>query len=232
MEKKKKIYVVLSQTGSVVSKLIHIFSHRKYNHASLSLDDSLDKMYSFARKYTHCPFIGAFVTESKGKGTLKYFKNTECVVLEMNVSEETFDIISARVEEMLKNSDKYKYNYKGLFAGIIKKHYTVENKYYCSEFVKSVLEDSGAIEKGKISEIAYPHEFLSLDNIKVIYEGKLNDYEPVSKRKEKEFPLPQIFEKSFANHAFIPVQSEYEIVMSDADSEKIVSQGSLNLSRV
>lgn len=218
MEKKKKIYVILSQTGSIVSKIIHIFSHRKYNHASLSLDDSLDKMYSFARKYTHCPFIGAFVTESKGKGTLKYFKDTECVVLEMEVSEDTFEKISARVEDMLKNSDKYKYNYKGLFAGIIKKHYTVENKYYCSEFVKSVLEDSGAIEKGKISEIAYPHEFLSLEKAVKIYEGKLNDYIPVSKREEKEVMLPEIFEKGYADYTYIPGYSAFEIVTPDSDS--------------
>ena len=42
----KKIYIVLSQTGAITSKFLQMFTHDKYNHVSISLMPTLEKMYS------------------------------------------------------------------------------------------------------------------------------------------------------------------------------------------
>ena len=46
-----RIYVVLSDSGSVVSKLLRLFTKAKYNHVSLSLREDLSEMYSFGRRW-------------------------------------------------------------------------------------------------------------------------------------------------------------------------------------
>jgi len=59
----KKIYIVISQTGTILSKIIKLVTKKEYNHASLSMEGSLEKMYSFGRKDPYNPFIGVFVIE-------------------------------------------------------------------------------------------------------------------------------------------------------------------------
>ena len=47
------VYVVVSQTGTILSLMLKFFTKAKYNHASISLDNKLDEMYSFGRKYPY-----------------------------------------------------------------------------------------------------------------------------------------------------------------------------------
>lgn len=43
----KTIYIVLSQTGTVLSRVLRLFTRAEYNHVSIALDENLDYMYSF-----------------------------------------------------------------------------------------------------------------------------------------------------------------------------------------
>lgn len=67
----KHIYVVISQTASIVSRLIRWSTGDPYTHASISLDQNLDEMYSFGRIFPNNPLIGGFVKESPRYGTMK-----------------------------------------------------------------------------------------------------------------------------------------------------------------
>ena len=81
MEKKsKKIYIVLTYTGTFMSKVIKIFTRAKYCHVSISLDEELTQMYSFGRLNAYNPFIGGFVHESLDEGTFKRFYKTETTI--------------------------------------------------------------------------------------------------------------------------------------------------------
>ena len=89
MEAKKKIYIVISQTGSIVSKFIRIVTRDRYNHVSVTLDKELNTMYSFGRIYTYNPFIGGFVKESVNNGAFKRFiRNTVAVILELEIPQQ------------------------------------------------------------------------------------------------------------------------------------------------
>ena len=91
----KKIYIVLSQTGTMLSKALKFFTQAEFNHASISLSPKLDKMYSFGRLNPYNPFIGGFVEEGINKGTFKRFANTKAMVLEINVSIAKFKAIES-----------------------------------------------------------------------------------------------------------------------------------------
>ena len=85
----KSIYIVLSQSGSVPSKLLKFFTHDEYNHVSISLTPTLEQMYSFARLKPNNPFRGGFVEEGKDTGTFKKFKKTIVNVMEIKIRKET-----------------------------------------------------------------------------------------------------------------------------------------------
>ena len=59
----KKIYFVLTYTGTILSKIVHIYTKQEFCHSSLSLDKDLNEMYSFARFKYHTPLIGGFTKE-------------------------------------------------------------------------------------------------------------------------------------------------------------------------
>lgn len=177
----RSIYLVLTQTGSVLSSAIKIATGKKYNHVSLSFDDSLHEMYSFGRKYPYNPFIGVFVVESINKGTYLRFKNTSCMVIEIPISDEKFDRLYSNVMDMVYNKDKYKYNVKGLFLAKFDIYAKYENRFYCSEFVRYVFDISG-IDVSMIPNIVHPMDFLNMD-YNLVYEGLLKDYESEKMRE-------------------------------------------------
>ena len=43
----KQIYIVISQTGTILSRILKLVTKAEYNHASISLVPDLNTMYSF-----------------------------------------------------------------------------------------------------------------------------------------------------------------------------------------
>lgn len=171
----KDIYIVISQTGTLLSTILKIVTRKEYNHASISLDSDLNKMYSFGRKNPYNPFIGVFLIEKINKGTYKRFINTKCKVMKITVTDEQYNVISCKLNEMVVDMDKYKYNLLGLFLAAIHINWHSDNKFYCSEFVRYIL-DFGNVDVSMIPEIAHPINFLDMNDGCVLYEGLLRNY--------------------------------------------------------
>ena len=67
----KQLYIVISQTGTLLSRILKQITGAEYNHASISLSRDLERMYSFGRRNPYNPFWGGFVIESPRTGTFK-----------------------------------------------------------------------------------------------------------------------------------------------------------------
>lgn len=174
--KSKKLYVVVSQTGTVLSRILKVITKKEYNHVSLSLDESLEPMYAFARRWAYIPFYGAFVKESRFRGTFYRFSGTKAIVLAVSVSEEQYEKAKEKLEKTYEERKKYGYNYLALFFGLFGKAHRAKNRYYCSEFAREVLIEAGIVEKDFFGEIVYPQEFLALPHAERVYEGLLREY--------------------------------------------------------
>lgn len=172
----KNIYVVVSQTGSIISKIIRLVTGDRYTHVSISLEDDLSVMYSFGRKYTNIPFPGGFVREQRSCGALKKFRRAEIVVLSLSVADEQYEAINEYIVQMYARRKELHYNYTGLFLAKRGIHFHKENAYYCSEFVKELLEKFSLIEEGEFGEVARPVELLNLRKGTVIYRGRLCEF--------------------------------------------------------
>lgn len=174
--KKKKIYVVMTQTGTFLSRLLKFLSKDVYNHASIALDDRLNDMYSFGRLNPYNPFVGGFVKESPHYGTFKRFTNTDAMIITLDVTEAQYDSVKAMLSKMYEEKEKYRYNYKGLFAAFFGKRIEELNRFYCSEFVKHVLVENGIVDKTFFREITHPADFTEIPNARTVYVGKLRTY--------------------------------------------------------
>ena len=175
-ENKRKIYLVLSQTGTIVSKIIRFVTRDKYNHISISLEEDLSALYSFGRKRPYNPFTAGFVKESPTTGTFGRFKKTQIVAIELPVSEEVYEAINAEVLDMYEHKDDYHYNYAGLFIAYFGKLRKKKNTYYCSEFVQMILKKHGlGLKKGE-NELVCPNDFVNVPGGHIIYTGILREY--------------------------------------------------------
>lgn len=172
----RTIYIVISQTGTMLSRILKFITGAKYNHASISLVPDLDTMYSFGRVHPYNPFLGGFVTESPRYGTFKRFSGTKVEVLSISVSEGQYTNLRQMLEGMAKNKKKYHYNYLGLFLAGADIHYKQANSYYCSEFVKEMLVKNGIRGARQLNDIIEPMQFLTLPEANHVYSGKLKDY--------------------------------------------------------
>ena len=61
MDHTPALYVMLTQTGTWMGKLICLFTHYEFNHVSVSLDPTFRNWVSFARYVRGVPLAGGFV---------------------------------------------------------------------------------------------------------------------------------------------------------------------------
>lgn len=169
-----KIYVVLTRTGTFLSKLIKVYTKDEFTHSSISLDKDLNQMYSFGRLNPYNPFYGGFVHEGINWGTFKRFKKTEVAIYELEISEEKYEKAKKIIEDIEKNKSKYSFNVIGLFLIAIKKKRVKENTFYCAEFVKHILNESEI--NTKWPDLIRPESFKSIEDKKLIYKGLLREY--------------------------------------------------------
>ena len=172
----KSIYIILSQTGTMFSKALKFFTGAEYNHASISLSPTLNKMYSFGRLNPYNPFIGGFVQEGKDIGTFKRFSKTKAMVLEIKINCDQYEKIKFMIEYLSKNKIQFKYNYLGVFFALFRKDYEVKHRYYCSQFVRACLVYLGIENADNLPKIIKPIDFLKLQNKIILYKKFLKNY--------------------------------------------------------
>lgn len=170
----KKVYILLTYTGTILSKVIKIYTRDQYSHVSISLDQNLEKLYSFGRLNPYNPFIGGFVHEGVNHGTFKRFYKTRSLLYSLEVTDKEFYEINKIIKKISKNKDNYHFNVLGLFLVIFKRKRKKKDYFYCAEFVKFILEKSGHIYN--LPEIIRPDDFLNVENKKLEYKGLLRDY--------------------------------------------------------
>ena len=171
----KKIYIVLSYTGTILSRIVKLYTRKEYSHVSISLDKNLEHMYSFGRLNPYNPFIGGFVQESPNYGTFKRFKNSKIKIYSMEVSDEDYEKIKDAIENIKKDKDSYRFNVMGLITVMAHYHLKREKCFYCAEFVKYVLTSSDL--ELDLPEIIKPDDFQKVDGTDVIFTGRLSEYD-------------------------------------------------------
>ncbi|URT68800.1 hypothetical protein [Cytobacillus firmus] len=169
----QKIYILLTDTGTLFTRLIKIYTKKPYNHASISIDPELKEVYSFGRKTAKNPFIGGFVKENfRGE----FFSNSRCTVISCSVTDAQQNKLKAFINKIESEKDDYGYNLLGLFAIIFNKQLSRNNAFFCSQFVATVLQRSEIVHFTKPPSLVIPHEFLEMEDFHIVFQGNLKEY--------------------------------------------------------
>jgi len=176
VDKKKYVYVLLTDTGTVLNRIIKWFTNAPYNHASIVFDEELKEIYSFGRKRPKNPLIAGFVREDVYYGAYRHFRNTHCLLLGIQVDEIEYQNIRQTISDFERNKDQYTYNLIGLLGVLFQYPIGKKNSYFCSQFVSEVFRKSGIRLWDLPSALVQPNDFISHERFEHIYEGKLYDY--------------------------------------------------------
>ena len=171
----KKVYIVLTYTGTILSRIVKRYTRKEYSHVSLSLDENLNEMYSFGRLYAYNPFLGGFVRESTEYGTFKRFhKQIKTKIYALEVNEKEYEKIKRMIKNINNNKNSYRFNVLGLMGVVFDIKVKRKRCFYCAEFVKHILDNS-CIEVS-LPDIIKPDDFRKIKGIKEVYSGLLDEY--------------------------------------------------------
>lgn len=169
----KEIYIVLTDTGTVLSKIIRRYTGCPLNHVSIALDPKLDEMYSFGRIRQHNPFSGGFVRERAGQGLLK---DASCAVYRFRVTADELMRIRACIHEIEREQERYSYNFLGLIGVMLNREISRKHAFFCSQFVVSMLAASGVEIVDEPAWRAQARHFSQSKKLEAVYAGPLKDY--------------------------------------------------------
>ena len=170
----KKIYIILTHTGTNLSKLIKSYTKDEFSHVSIALDSELKQMYSFGRLHPYNPFWAGFVHEYIDEGTFKRFYLTKTKVYTLDITDQQYETVKNSIKQMEQEKEQYTFNILGLFAAGFRKKITRKNSFYCAEFVKHILEKADI--NTELPEVAKPEDFKKIENLQEIYSGFLKKY--------------------------------------------------------
>ncbi|MCL2539398.1 MAG: hypothetical protein FWE66_03580 [Oscillospiraceae bacterium] len=162
----KHIYLVFVATDNIMGRLIRCFTGHVFSHAAISLDDSLVKMYSFARRQKRSPLVGGFVVETPSR----YFDSTGPVPLkiaEITLDEVQYRHILSTLADFEKRQEELIYNSVDAVLSLFGAHARIRDSHTCFSFVAYALSLS---KVGNVRDL----EVYAQNN--VIFNGDIRDY--------------------------------------------------------
>lgn len=168
-----EVYIVLTDTGTLLTKMIKQVTKQPLNHASIAFTKELDTAVSFGRKSVNNPFIGGFVKEDM-KG--KLFAVATCAIYSCTVSEFEYEQMKQVVQQIEQQQQNYKYNFIGLFGVLLNKRIDRKRAFFCSEFVSTILNIGGISIKNKPACLVKPGDFMDCKDFRLVYQGQLSSY--------------------------------------------------------
>ena len=183
----KKIEIVASYTDTVPGKIIKLRAAMKfwnryagdtYSHTSLSRDSKLGNMMSFARKEMNNPFNSGLIKEDIRTGMFALKPDVSRIaVMELKISEQQYNDLSSLMDYYWENRDNYHFNFVGLTSMLIRaRGIEVPNSFFCSEWVATILRDSGINIFDKKPKDVRPFDFYGALKDYIIYEGSTTQY--------------------------------------------------------
>ncbi len=170
----KKVYIILSHTGTLLSTLIHLYTKDEFSHVSIALDQNLSHMYSFGRLNAYNPFIGGFIHEGINFGTFYRFQRTFVEIYSLEVTNEQYILIKNEIYKIRDLSKFYKFNFIGLCAIALQIKYRSKYSFYCAEFVKHVFDEANV--NLNLPDLVKPIDFKLNKRVVLTYRGLLKNY--------------------------------------------------------
>lgn len=170
----KTIYILLTRSGTLLSKLVYAATGASYTHASMAFDAELSCLYSSTRKNGYTMFPAGPSKEYLNRGVFRLRDNAPCALYALEVSDEAYFHALCRAEEFMRHSEEYSFNTLGLILCGLHIRWQRRHHYFCSQFVSEVLEQSGALALPKDSTLMHPQRLHPAAPAEVPVQGTLS----------------------------------------------------------
>lgn len=173
------LYLVLTQTGTRVSRLIKFYTRAPFNHVSVTNDERLEYMFSFARQNAPKLFPAGFTKENISDGVFGMYSSVPCVIYKIPVTREQYMRFNLLIEKFSNDKSLYKYNLLGFLTMIFNIPIKPKHSFMCSQFVAYILQEAGIINFKKRLSLVKPDDFRHMENLQLIYSGDIKEYAQV-----------------------------------------------------
>lgn len=170
----KSIYILLTKSDTYISKIINLVTADTYTHASISFNENLQPMYSFARENVDRPLPAGLRIEPLNTGFFKKYHYIPCALYELKVAEETYNAAKSYVEQMMLEKSNYRFSVLGLIFCRLNIPYHRKRHFFCSEFVSEVLTQCNALKLPKKPSLMRPNDYTQISILNCLFEGRLN----------------------------------------------------------
>jgi len=162
MSDKYSLDIVVSKTNTRVGEMIRKVIGGVYNHCSFFIDNDMNTIYGFSRKYRDYWFTGCFTEENP----LYY---DEYKIYRIPITEKQHEALMERIEKMCTNVKMYDYVAAALISIDVPKE--SQRHYICSTFVADLIEKYTDISLAKNAHLYKPMDIYSLME-SAVKEGK------------------------------------------------------------
>lgn len=169
------LYLLLTRSGTLLSRTIAAMTCDTYTHVSIALDDDLDVFYSFARRHARLPLPAGLTCESPTRGYWGRHPGTPCILLALPVDSTVYARVERRIERMHAHADEYPYSLLGVMLCALGIPHHRSDHYFCSQFVGELLAASGAVDLPRDASLLHPDDFLALPAAEVVYAGTVSE---------------------------------------------------------
>lgn len=141
LEAPRHLYLMLSQTGTGIGKMIRLVTHYDYNHVSLSLDPNFRHWVSFARYVKGVPLAGGFVKESPER----FYACADTIpvkIFRIDITESRHEKLQMLFSRAGRSDCGLIYNTFGAMLNSIGLRFPIPGAYTCLEFAELVLDQS------------------------------------------------------------------------------------------
>lgn len=171
----RAIYVVFSQTQTRFGRVIRRIAKQKYNHASISLDSSLQQLYAFGRPHHSAVLLGCLVQESLERYTLRRMdREVPVAICRIPVNEDEYRWIENRINAIFEDKE-YVYNLFSVLTYPLIGGFAMYKAFTCVEFVAHLMKYLQYTNK-PCSKYTPDELLMSLED-KKIFEGDIQKYE-------------------------------------------------------
>lgn len=164
------IYLLFTNTGSLLTKTIGLYTRAEYNHVSIAIDSEMIEVYSFGRRQINNPLWGGFVREKTNE---TFFQNADCSIYKYAVTPAQSGKIRNLLSQFSRRKNSYRYNLLGLLGVLFNIPIQRADAYFCSQFVSYLLIEASIATFEKPPELITPQDIQSLPGLIPMYQGKL-----------------------------------------------------------
>lgn len=185
------VFIVLTQTDGIFAKATKLTTNSDWSHATIAFNPELNPYYSFGCKSLHPLKFGLM---TNGEDAFHDTDKARYAIYVMYVNKTQYKKLKAKMQYYINNKENLSYSWIGLPRLLLKLPHDYGDKYFCSQFVMTLIGE--IINLPKDPSLWAPGDIEFLDNITKVCSGEdLREYDSEVTKRNLEYVKVKQFGK-------------------------------------